>query len=168
MLQLTRWIPILTVTCMSMGCAICCGPDDYNYPTYGGKHQRSDMQYGRVGSVFSDTSGTTLNLTPHTELAQGYQPQEIDDDQQSGGGEGSELPVPQLQRPNANDGDNQGINTTRGVRYRRGSRAMPGTNRTNTPNPPTRVYPSTQGPTPAPATAPRRRQSRSFLGGRRY
>lgn len=33
---------------------MCCGPYDYDYPTYGGKYQRTDPAYGRVGSPFSD------------------------------------------------------------------------------------------------------------------
>ena len=33
---------------------MCCGPYDYDYPTFGGKHERVDRAYGRVGSVFSD------------------------------------------------------------------------------------------------------------------
>ncbi len=33
---------------------MCCGPYDYDYPTYGGKHERADRAYGRVGSLFSD------------------------------------------------------------------------------------------------------------------
>jgi hypothetical protein len=33
---------------------MCCGPYDYDYPTYGGKHERIDRTYGRVGSLFSD------------------------------------------------------------------------------------------------------------------
>jgi hypothetical protein len=36
------------------GCAMCCGPFDYHYPTYGGRVQRADPEYGRVGSIFSD------------------------------------------------------------------------------------------------------------------
>jgi hypothetical protein len=33
---------------------MCCGPYDYDYPSIGGKHQRADQSYGRVGSLFSD------------------------------------------------------------------------------------------------------------------
>ncbi len=36
------------------GCAMCCGPFDYHYPTHGGRVQRADPEYGRVGSIFSD------------------------------------------------------------------------------------------------------------------
>jgi hypothetical protein len=33
---------------------MCCGPHDYDYPNFGGKHERVDRSYGRVGSLFSD------------------------------------------------------------------------------------------------------------------
>jgi hypothetical protein len=47
-------IPVaLAAVCMS-GCAMCCGPDMYTYPTHGGRIQRSDLEYGRVGSIYSD------------------------------------------------------------------------------------------------------------------
>ncbi|MBX3419378.1 MAG: hypothetical protein KF851_17365 [Pirellulaceae bacterium] len=42
------------------GCAMCCGPYLDHYPTFGGKVQRTDPAWGRVGSIFSDpyTAGT--------------------------------------------------------------------------------------------------------------
>ena len=39
---------------LSTGCSICCGPYDYDYPDFGGKHQRQDRRHGRVGSILSD------------------------------------------------------------------------------------------------------------------
>lgn len=33
---------------------MCCGPHDYDYPNFGGKHQRQDRRHGRVGSILSD------------------------------------------------------------------------------------------------------------------
>lgn len=36
------------------GCAMCCGPYDYHYPTFGGIVQRADPVWGRVGSLYSD------------------------------------------------------------------------------------------------------------------
>lgn len=39
---------------LASGCSMCCGVEDYNYPAYGGLLHRSDSQYGRVGSIFSD------------------------------------------------------------------------------------------------------------------
>lgn len=50
-------IATLTVTALAIvctGCSMCCGPYDYHYPTMGGKHERVDPVYGRVGSIFSD------------------------------------------------------------------------------------------------------------------
>ncbi len=52
------------------GCAMCCGPYDYHYPTHGGAIQRQDPVWGRVGSVFSDPGplggpSSDYNLTPH-------------------------------------------------------------------------------------------------------
>lgn len=38
----------------SSGCSMCCGPFDYDYPTFGGKHMRADRSHGRVGSILSD------------------------------------------------------------------------------------------------------------------
>ena len=38
----------------TLGCSMCCGPYDFDYPTFGGKHERVDRAYGRVGSIFSD------------------------------------------------------------------------------------------------------------------
>ncbi len=49
---------IYMMSCVTLitisGCAICCTPYFNDYPTYGGRVQRSDPQYGRVGSLFSD------------------------------------------------------------------------------------------------------------------
>ena len=38
------------------GCAACCSPYDFDYPTFGGKWERLDRQHGRVGSAFYDPS----------------------------------------------------------------------------------------------------------------
>ena len=46
---------IAALICSSFtGCSICCGPFDYDYPDFGGKHERQDRRHGRVGSIFSD------------------------------------------------------------------------------------------------------------------
>ena len=46
---------IAALICFSFtGCSICCGPFDYDYPDFGGKHERQDRRHGRVGSIFSD------------------------------------------------------------------------------------------------------------------
>ena len=52
-----RWIGLLSLaiaTTGMFGCSMCCGPYDYDYPTFGGKHQRVNPNWGRVGSIFSD------------------------------------------------------------------------------------------------------------------
>ena len=59
----------IMIACFT-GCAICCGPYLDHYPTFGGKVQRTDPTWGRVGSIYSDpyTAGTgpmaDSNLTP--------------------------------------------------------------------------------------------------------
>ena len=45
---------VCTLTVFATGCAICCGPYDYHYPTFGGSVQRADPTWGRVGSIYSD------------------------------------------------------------------------------------------------------------------
>ena len=47
------FVAIVAVT-GTIGCSMCCGPYDLDYPAYGGKHERVDPAYGRVGSIFSD------------------------------------------------------------------------------------------------------------------
>ena len=41
---------LLALLSASLGCAMCCSPDDPNYGAYGGRWQRHDMSYGRVSS----------------------------------------------------------------------------------------------------------------------
>ncbi len=85
---MTRQVYILTLTMMTLsfvGCSMCCGPFDFDYPTYGGIHQRSDPSYGRVGSVFSDPNAVASgpssdsNLKPHPE-PKDQRDLEVDDD----------------------------------------------------------------------------------------
>jgi len=68
---------------------MCCGPYDFDYPTYGGIHPRSNPTYGRVGSTFSDPNAgygpsADSNLEPHpeseTDLGLDEEPLEGDDD----------------------------------------------------------------------------------------
>jgi hypothetical protein len=54
--------------CSLMGCAMCCGPYDYDYPNFGGKHQRSDRSYGRVGSIFSDPMASPMGGSADSNL----------------------------------------------------------------------------------------------------
>ena len=37
----------------SSGCAMCCAPFDCDYACYGGRYERIDRSYGRVGSKFA-------------------------------------------------------------------------------------------------------------------
>ncbi len=58
------------VCCGLTGCSMCCGPYDFHYPAFGGKHQRVDPTHGRVGSIFSDPNvvlgpSSDSNLEPH-------------------------------------------------------------------------------------------------------
>ena len=48
-------LTMLLAVCLPLvsGCAMCCGPFDYAYPTYGGKWERGDRFWGRVGSPLS-------------------------------------------------------------------------------------------------------------------
>lgn len=90
---------IFAITCYS-GCSMCCGPDDFNYGTYGGLHPRADMRQGRVGSVFSDPSGTALNLVPHGEKTAADSIEPLLPEKQPEGTPDNTLPVPKKQ----NDG----------------------------------------------------------------
>ncbi|MEL7496488.1 MAG: hypothetical protein AAFN77_02690 [Planctomycetota bacterium] len=54
MKPITTFMLIALVILGAAGCSMCCGPYDYDYPTFGGKHQRVDPSHGRVGSIFSD------------------------------------------------------------------------------------------------------------------
>ena len=71
---------------LSTGCSMCCGPYDYDYPDFGGKHQRADRQHGRVGSILSDPlapraggASSDSNLLPPP-LLRSMEPRELDDD----------------------------------------------------------------------------------------
>ena len=65
---------------------MCCGPYDFDYPTYGGIHQRANPSQGRVGSVFSDplyvATGPSAdsNLKEHAEPRRPLDQTEDDDD----------------------------------------------------------------------------------------
>ena len=55
-------LTMLLAVCLPVvsGCAMCCGPFDYAYPTYGGKWERGDRFWGRVGSPLSG-AGTPID-----------------------------------------------------------------------------------------------------------
>ena len=49
---LCRWL--LVAVCLPLaGCSICGSPEDYTYPVFGGRWQRTDRVHGRVGSAFA-------------------------------------------------------------------------------------------------------------------
>ena len=80
-----RWIGLLTIATMlvgSIGCSMCCGPYDYDYPTFGGKHQRVNPSYGRVGSIFSDPLASFGDASADSNLKAPPEPRSstIDDD----------------------------------------------------------------------------------------
>lgn len=54
MKRLSTILTVLIISSGTLGCSMCCGPYDFDYPTFGGKHERMDRSYGRVGSIFSD------------------------------------------------------------------------------------------------------------------
>ncbi len=75
----------LIVCCGLTGCSMCCGPYDFHYPTFGGKHQRVDPAHGRVGSVFSDPNvmigpSSDSNLEPHPAIEAPRVPADDDSD----------------------------------------------------------------------------------------
>ena len=77
---------VTTLSVGSLGCSMCCGPFDYDYPVYGGKFERVDSSYGRVGSIFSDPNAPDDGPSPDSNL-----------EMQPAGGNGSgveELPPP--------------------------------------------------------------------------
>lgn len=43
----------ISIIALFSGCAMCANCDDYTYPTEGGRWQRLDPTYGRVGSLFT-------------------------------------------------------------------------------------------------------------------
>ena len=59
---------VATLSVGSLGCSMCCGPFDYDYPVYGGKFERVDSRYGRVGSIFSDPNAPDDGPGPDSNL----------------------------------------------------------------------------------------------------
>ena len=60
MLRKLLRIGLLSFVSCSLGCALCCSPDDYNYGAYGGRWQRHDLSGGRVGSAFAEAGFDSL------------------------------------------------------------------------------------------------------------
>ncbi|MDA1052735.1 MAG: hypothetical protein O3C40_19960 [Planctomycetota bacterium] len=71
MLRKLYCIGLLSLVSLSLGCAMCCSPDDYNYGAYGGRWQRQEMSSGRVSSAFAeagyDSRGNMLDVGPAAE-----------------------------------------------------------------------------------------------------
>ena len=69
-----RWIAYIAIFTLTLGttfgCSMCCGPYDYDYPNFGGKHQRTNPSYGRVGSIFSDPNADSFGPSADSNLAQ--------------------------------------------------------------------------------------------------
>jgi hypothetical protein len=61
------WLALIGLSA-SAGCNMCCGPYDFDYPTFGGKHERIDRAYGRVGSIFSDPNAGYYGESPDANL----------------------------------------------------------------------------------------------------
>lgn len=75
-MRLLMCVALLGFTVSATGCAMCCAPDDPNYAAYGGRWERHDAEYGRVGSAFTpagspvdvgEVVGETYLETPYVE-----------------------------------------------------------------------------------------------------
>lgn len=69
MLRKLCCIGLLSLVGSSLGCAVCCSPDDFNYGAYGGRWQRHDMENGRVGSAFAEAGYDSLGGVIETQTA---------------------------------------------------------------------------------------------------
>ena len=52
---MNRLMSLLAISLIStnVGCSMCSDCDDYSYGAFGGRWERTDTTYGRVGSAFS-------------------------------------------------------------------------------------------------------------------
>ena len=57
---------------------MCCGPFDYDYPTFGGKHPRANRSHGRVGSILSDPITTLTGPSADSNLTEPPEPLAVD------------------------------------------------------------------------------------------
>lgn len=89
------YIAILTLTLSTtFGCSMCCGPYDYDYPNIGGKHQRVDPRYGRVGSILSDPNANAFGPSADSNLEPAPEPRSTTDNSDSeSGGNDSDLDI---------------------------------------------------------------------------
>ncbi|HJN09498.1 MAG: hypothetical protein QGH33_06585 [Pirellulaceae bacterium] len=65
-----RMMSLLAISLISTnaGCTLCSDCDDYSYGAFGGRWERSDLNYGRVGSAFSPEGSTISDgelIDPH-------------------------------------------------------------------------------------------------------
>lgn len=67
----------------STGCSMCCGPFDYDYPTFGGKHLRANRSHGRVGSILSDPMTALGGASADSNLTAPPDPINVDPDEES-------------------------------------------------------------------------------------
>lgn len=76
---------VVALVLSQVGCSMCSGPFDYDYPSFGGKHPRANRSHGRVGSILSDPITTLTgpsadsNLTPPPELLETSSSDDEDD-----------------------------------------------------------------------------------------
>ena len=62
---------------------MCCGPFDYDYPTFGGKHLRANRSHGRVGSILSDPLTALNGASADSNLAAPPDPINVDPDEET-------------------------------------------------------------------------------------
>ena len=79
----------LALLVASGGCTLCTSCDDDTYAAYGGKWQRADRTYGRVGSAFTETGfdtsgGEELMATPLPDEIDGDPTEASEDESQLG------------------------------------------------------------------------------------
>ncbi len=74
---MSRWTWLTGLMLMplaAVGCSMCCGPYDYDYPVFETRYGRMDPVYGRVGSIFSDPNVQADGPAPLTNDDAGEQP----------------------------------------------------------------------------------------------
>ena len=74
---------IAAVMICSTGCSMCCGPFDYDYPTFGGKHLRGNRSHGRVGSILSDPLTALNGASADSNLTAPPDPINLDRDEET-------------------------------------------------------------------------------------
>jgi len=67
----------------STGCSMCCGPFDYDYPTFGGNQFRANRSHGRVGSILSDPMTSVSGPSADSNLSDPPDPITVDPDEET-------------------------------------------------------------------------------------